>query len=226
MQVSELIVDVRNILRDSFSYGSHAFSDAELILYHNRALDFCAELSAACNPVVKEVSLKAGVSQEIPENGGRILGFLHNALDTPRVKVGPISYKGKSAVRDIDIDLLNLQLPDWPATKPAPIVVYVLFDPITPKQFQVYPPNDGAGKLVVRYTEKPAHVTATTDVFPLASEFKEPVINLMMYYALSRDGEDTANSQRSADFMQIASMMLQGSDSLKMTLTGRSTMRK
>lgn len=226
MLISELLVDVRNILRDDFSYGDKSFSDAEMLLYCNRAMDICADLSAACNPITKAVPLVAGVTQAIPANGGRILGFSHNDLPAAKVKVGPVSYSGKSAVRDIDLDSLNAQLPGWPAAKASPLVVFVMFDPVASKQFQVYPPNDGNGMLVVRYTQRPAHVTTVTEEFPLPNEFREPVINLIMYHALARDGEDTENSKRSSDFFQMASMLLQGADSLKLTLSSRSTMRK
>ena len=227
MKVSHLLGHARIILRDNFGYGLQSFSDSELLTYCNRAMDFCADLSASCNPVTKVLSLASGTVQKLPSDGGRILGFLHNDLDgKSRFKIGVMSYKGKTAVRDMDMDSLIAQNPNWAGTNPSPIALYVMFDPLSPKEFVVYPPNDGTGKLFVRYTQRAAPLAETTAEFPLSAEFNEACINLIMYYALTRDGEDTENSARAKDFYQQATMLLAGSDGLKMTLSGRSTMRK
>lgn len=227
MKVSQLVSDVRVILRDNFGYGAQSFTDPELVGYCNRAMDFCADLSASCNPVTKAVTLAQGTIQKLPDNGGRILGFLHNDLASDaRFKIGIVTYKGRTSAREMDMDALNAQDPSWASVTPSDLVLYVMFDPLAPKQFVVYPSNTGAGKLFVRYTERPVPVAAVADEFPLSAEFKEACVNMMMYFCLSRDGEDTENSARAADFYQQATMLLSGSDGLKMTLSGRSTMRK
>lgn len=227
MKVSQLVSDVRITLRDNFGYGAQSFTDPELVGYCNRAMDFCADVSASCNPVTKVLSLVEGTLQKLPANGGRILGFLHNDLDAKkRFKAGLMSYKGKTSVREMDMDNLVAQIPSWASVTPSPLVLYAMFDPLSPKEFVVYPSNDGTGKLFVRYTERPTPVAAVTDEFPLSAEFKEACVDLMMYFALTRDGEDTENSARAKDFYQQATMLLAGSDGLKMTLSGRSTMRK
>lgn len=227
MKISQLVSDARIILRDNFGYGAQSFTDPELVGYCNRAMDFCADVSASCNPVTKVLSLVSGTIQKLPPEGGRILGFLHNDLDAKsRFKAGIVSYKGKTAVREMDVDSLNAQIPGWASVTPSSLVLYVMFDPLSPKEFAVYPSNDGAGKLFVRYTERPVPVGSVADDFPLSAEFKEACVNLIMYFALSRDGEDTENSARAKDFYQQATMLLSGSDGLKMTLSGRSTMRK
>ena len=227
MKVSQLVSDVRITLRDNFGYGAQSFTDPELVGYCNRAMDFCADASASCNPVTKALSLVAGTLQKLPPDGGRILGFLHNDLEAKmRFKAGIMSYRGKTAVREMDVDSLNAQIPSWASVTPSPIALYAMFDPLSPKEFAVYPSNDGTGKLLVRYTERPAPVVTAAEDFPLSAEFKEACVNLMMYFALSRDGEDTENSARAKDFYQQAIMLLSGADGLKMTLSGRSTMRK
>lgn len=227
MKVSQLVSDVRITLRDNFGYGAQSFTDPELVGYCNRAMDFCADVSASCNPVTKVLSLVEGTLQKLPATGGRILGFLHNDLDAKkRFKAGLMSYKGKTSVREMDMDNLVAQIPSWASVTPSPLVLYAMFDPLSPKEFVVYPSNDGTGKLFVRYTERPTPVVAVTDEFPLSAEFKEACVDLMMYFALTRDGEDTENSARAKDFYQQATMLLAGSDGLKMTLSGRSTMRK
>lgn len=225
VKVSYIVTAARTILLDNFAYGDSSFSDAELIGFVGRATDFCADLSGSCNPVTKPLSLAAGTAQKLPETGGRILGFLHNDLAEARFKVGTISYKGKHAPREITYDSLIAQIPAFASTTPSAGVVHICFDPVSPKEFVVCPPNNGSGKLFVRYTERPVHVTALTDDFPLGAEFYEPVINYVLFLCLSRDGEDTANSTRSADFLKMASMSLQGTDALKMTLSARPTMR-
>lgn len=227
MKVSQLVSDVRITLRDNFGYGAQSFTDPELVGYCNRAMDFCADVSASCNPVTKVLSLAEGTLQKLPANGGRILWFLHNDLDAKkRFKAGLMSYKGKTSVREMDMDNLVAQIPSWASVTPSPLVLYAMFDPLSPKEFVVYPSNDGTGKLFVRFTERPTPVAAVTDDFPLSAEFKEACVDLMMYFALARDGEDTENSARAKDFYQQATMLLAGSDGLKMTLSGRSTMRK
>ena len=227
MKISQLVSDARIILRDNFGYGAQSFTDPELVGYCNRAMDFCADVSASCNPVTKALSLSSGTIQKLPANGGRVLGFLHNDLESnKRYKVGVMSYKGKAAAREMDMDSLVAQNPNWASVPASPLVVYVMFDPLSPKEFVVYPANDGTGKLFVRFTERPVPVATVADDFPLSAEFKEACVNLIMYFALTRDGEDTENSARAKDFYQQATMLLFGFDGLKMTLSGRSTMRK
>ena len=224
MKVSYILTAVRTVLLDNFAYGDSSFSDPELIGFFNRAMDFCADLSSTCNPVTKQVPLVAGVSQSLPANGGRINGFLHNDLDKA-FRAGIMTYKAKHSPSEIDYTALVRQIPGFASEKPSAGVAHVCFDPSQPKAFTVYPPNDGTGKLVVRYTERAAHVAATNDENPLGADFHEALINYTLYLALTRDGEDTANSARADNFFKTASMSLQGSDAIKYAFAARPTLR-
>lgn len=224
MKVSYVLDAVRTVLLDNFAYGDNSFSDAELVGFFNRAMDFCADLSSTCNPVTKEVPLVAGVSQQLPASGGRINGFLHNNLSAS-FKAGIMTYKPKHSPREIDYSALIRQIPSYASERPSAGVVHVCYDPSQPKAFTVYPPNDGTGKLMVRYTEYAPHVSAKTDDNPLGPEFNEALINFTIYLCLSRDGEDTGNSARADAFLKTASMALQGGDSIKYAFGAKPTLR-
>ncbi len=224
MKVSYIVTAVRTVLLDNFAYGDSSFSDSELIGFFNRAMDFCADMSSTCNPVSKVVSLAAGVVQQLPPDGGRINGFLHNVLDKG-FRVGYMSYKARHAPREIDYTALISQIPDYASEKPSAGVVHVCFDPSQPKSFTVYPRNDGTGRLLIRYTERPPHVEALDVESPLGSDFHEALINYTIYLALTRDGEDTSNSARADAFFKTASMSLQGSDAIKYAFSARPTSR-
>lgn len=224
MKVSYVLDAVRTVLLDNFAYGDNSFSDSELVGFFNRAMDFCADLSSTCNPVTKEVSLVAGVTQTIPANGGRINGFLHNNLDAS-FKAGPMTYRPKHSPKEIDYSLLIRQIPSYASEKPSAGVAHVCYDPSQPKSFVVYPPNNGQGRLMVRYTEYAPHVASKDDENPLGQEFNEALINFTIYLCLSRDGEDTGNSARADAFLKTASMALQGGDAIKYAYAARPTMR-
>lgn len=224
MKVSYVLDAVRTVLLDNFSYGDASFSDAELVGFFNRAMDFCADMSSTCNPVVKEVALVAGVSQRIPANGGRINGFLHNNLDSS-FKAGPMTYKGKHSPKEIDYSSLIRQIPSYASDRPSAGVAHVCYDPSHPKDFVVYPPNNGQGKFIVRYTEYATHVTSKEEENPLGQDFNEALINYTIYLCLSRDGEDTGNSARADAFFKTASMALQGGDAIKYAFGAKPTLR-
>lgn len=224
MKVSYVLDAVRTVLLDNFSYGDASFSDPELVGFFNRAMDFCADMSSTCNPVVKEVALVAGVSQRIPANGGRINGFLHNNIDSS-FKAGPMTYKGKHSPKEIDYSSLIRQIPSYASDRPSAGVAHVCYDPSQPKDFIVYPPNNGQGKLVVRYTEYATHVASKDEENPLGQDFNEALINYTIYLCLSRDGEDTGNSARADAFFKTASMALQGGDAIKYAFGAKPTLR-
>lgn len=224
MKASYIVTAVRTVLLDNFAYGDASFSDPEIIGFLNRAMDFCSDMSSTCNPVTKTVPLVAGVSQRIPDNGGRINGFLHNDLSAS-FRAGVMRYKAKHSPSEIDYTSLVRQIPGYASERAAAGVAHVCYDPSQPKSFLVYPPNDGTGKLVVRYTEYATHVAAVTDELPLGPEFHEALINFCLYLCLTRDGEDTANSARADVFFKTAAMSLQGSDAIKYAYAAKPTMR-
>ena len=224
MKVSTIITAVRTVLLDNFSYGDSSYSDPELIGFYNRACNFCVDLSSTCNPVTKVVSLVAGVSQKIPPSGGRINGFLHNDLTTS-FKAGIMTYKAKHSPKEIDYSALIRQIPGFASEKPSAGVAHVCYDQSSPKDFVVYPPNDGTGKLVVRYTEYPAPAATLNDEIVLGSDYHEAIINYTLYLCLTRDGQDTANSARADAFFKTASMALQGSDAIKYAFSAKPTLR-
>lgn len=224
MKVSYVVTAVRTVLLDNFAYGDSSFTDPELVGFFNRAMDFCADMSSTCNPVTKTVNLVAGVSQSLPANGGRINGFLHNDLDKA-FRAGIMTYKPKHSPSEIDYSALVRQIPGYASEKASAGVAHICYDPSQPKAFTVYPPNDGTGKLVVRYTERAAHVATVNDENPLGADYHEALINYTLYLALTRDGEDTANSARADNFFKTASMALQGGDAIKYAYAARPTSR-
>lgn len=134
------------------------------------------------------VRLVAGTEQRIPEGGWRMLAVRHNmGLDA--------ATPGK-AIRLVERDILDTQLPEWKSSTPSAVVVHWVYDDREPSTYEVFPPQPGSGQSAIRivYSRVPidckisgvidekTQVPSTTDtVISLLDVYEPALIDFIVY---------------------------------------------
>lgn len=144
------------------------WTEAELLGYLNEALRATALVKPDLFTVQAEVTLAAGVLQNLPAGGIAL-------IDIPRNTSGRV-------VTQVDLQMLNEVQRFWPAATPEATVEHFTVNPTTPRQFNVYPPNDGTGEVVMLYGAVPTELTAVGDTVPVPDVYQAPLTQ----YVLSR----------------------------------------
>lgn len=123
----------------------------------------------------------------------------------------------KSAVRFVDRNLLDLQVPGWYAMTPSVDIVHPMFDPRDPKAFYVYPPATALAQLEIMYSAYPTDIvepaegslfTAVTGGLSLPDIYADDVLNLIMFRAHSKDAEFAGNATLAASYLSLATASL------------------
>ena len=100
-------------------------------------------------------------------------------------------------VRYVEKDALDTYDPDWEydtAIKAdgANFFEHYMHDPREPKAYYLYPPQAAATKKVaVVYSFRPTAHTVVGDTFALDDEYINPVVQYMVYRALSKENRDS-----------------------------------
>lgn len=179
---SQIIADASLVLND---FPGSIWTEAELLGWLNDAAVEIVNIAPNAGVVnALDVPLVAGTLQSLPVGGIQL-------LDVPR-NVG-----AGGAVQRRDREKVTRMNPGW-ASSPASAAVKVFFyDPATPTQFEVFPPNTGAGRVVVRYVAVPARMASAAADWPLPDWTRPAALDYVLFRALGRD-ETPAAQQMSA----------------------------
>lgn len=140
----------------------------------------------AARSVTKALSLVAGTKQAIPATGVQLLDVVRN--------LGMDGATPGRAVRRIDRQLLDDQMPDWHMAKKAAKIKHFTFEDRAPKDFYVYPPAVAGTQVEALYSELPPAVDSEAQSIDMPAEYLNAMVNYMVYRALSKDSE-YANGQ-------------------------------
>ena len=140
----------------------------------------------AARSVTKAIALVAGTKQTIPATGVQLLDVVRN--------LGMDGLTPGRAVRRIDRQLLDDQMPDWHAAKKSSKIKHFTFEDRAPKDFYVYPPAVDGTQVEALYSELPPTVDSETQSIDMPAEYLNAMVNYMVYRALSKDSE-YANGQ-------------------------------
>lgn len=146
------------------------WSLAKLLGFLNEAL----RATALVKPdlVVKQVpvTLAAGVLQSIPADGIALIDIKRNTIGTQRV------------ISEVDQQLIDEVQRFWPAGTAQATVEHYTTSVATPRQFDVYPPNNGTGQVLMVYGAVPTEVTSASDVLDVLEIYQQPLVQ----YVVSR----------------------------------------
>lgn len=132
-------------------------------------------------------SCVAGTKQSLPADGLRLAKVLRNT--------------GGKAIREIDMRILDDQIPDWHNPVAANSVDHYSYDLRDPKSFYVYPAAAVNHSIDIIYTVAPSPITIAnwaTDntTITLDDSYLNPILDWILYRSYSKDADYAANVQR------------------------------
>ena len=212
---SRIALSVRATLRDNFAASGFAYTDAELVDAINRALQYCGTIATDMTVTLREIPLAAGSVQRLPNVSTRLVTLVGNALGAAvQEKVGLRTYNGDAPIALVDIKFMQTLRRNYfgqPATK---IVTSFAVHPDTYNAFEVFPPNNGEGRILASIRDELPYITALgNDDIAIPNFFEGAIINFAVYVALTRDGDDnplTADGKRYLDLCNTQLAALSG----------------
>lgn len=140
------------------------------------------------------VTLVAGSRQSLPSGGTKLVEVVRNSAGTKR------------AVRMVNREILDAQLPGWHAQTGVTEVLHYMYDPREPRVFYVYPPAAASGASVeVTYASVPADIaepadgalyTAVSGNIGVPDIYANAVQDYVLYRAYTKDSEYAGNAAR------------------------------
>ena len=192
---NEILTRAGDILQDQTNVR---WAQAELLRYLNDGRRELAihrpDIYSSSSPM----TLVAGSQQTIPSDGNRFLDAVRN--------VSAANVVGR-AVRVVEREILDAQLPDWHTETASTSLKHFMFDERSPKTFYVYPPAAAGHKLEIVYSKSPVDVTqleiASTTILQSEDIYSGVLLDYILYRAFSKDSEYAGNLQRAGVHYQM-----------------------
>ena len=141
------------------------------------------------------VTCVAGTKQTLPANGAKLIEVIRNARAAGT----------KRAVRMVNREILDAQMPGWHALAGMDDVLHFMYDPRDPRVFYVYPPATTNTQLDIVYAAYPTDIvepadgatyTAVTGNISLSDIYGNVLQDYILYRAYTKDSEYAGNAQR------------------------------
>lgn len=140
------------------------------------------------------VPLVAGSRQSLPSGGTKLVEVVRNSAGTKR------------AVRMVNREILDAQLPGWHAQTGVTEILHYMYDPREPRVFYVYPPAAAVNAAVeVTYASVPGDIlepadgalyTAIAGNIGVPDIYGNAVQDYVLYRAYTKDSEYAGNAAR------------------------------
>lgn len=175
---AELLSRAGEILQDE----EHVrWTEPELLRWINDGARETIVRRPAARAMTESLALVAGTLQNIPERGVQLLDVVRN--------MGADGQTPGRAVRRIDRQLLDDQMPDWHAAKKKAVIKHFTFEERAPKAFYVYPPALAGTHVEALFSELPPVITEKIDTLDMGAEYLNVLVSYMVYRAFSKDSE-------------------------------------
>lgn len=192
---NEILTRAGDILQDQTNVR---WAQAELLRYLNDGRRELAIHRPDIYSTSTAVTLVAGSQQTIPSDGNRFLDAVRN--------VSSAGVVGR-AVRIVEREILDAQLPDWHTETASTSLKHFMFDERSPKTFYVYPPATAGHKLEIVYSRSPVDVVtsdlASTTILQSEDIYSGVLLDYILYRAFSKDSEYAGNLQRAGVHYQM-----------------------
>lgn len=153
------------------------WSETELLGYLNEALRATALVKLDLVTKQEALALAAGVLQNLPADGIALIDIKRNATGTQRV------------VTEVDNQILAEVQRFWPAGTQETAVEHFTVNPTAPRQFDVYPPNNGTGQVIALYGVVPPVLTAAADTVPVLEIYQQPLTQYVLARAYDKNSK-------------------------------------
>lgn len=189
MKVKELLGRVTTTLQDP---DYVRWTEAELIEWMSEAQIAIAKTPGAYSKRAV-VQMKEGTVQKLPDDAWELLSITRN-VDEDGVPLTPIRLTTRS--------LLDAYFPQWHMIPERPLVENYVYDDRFPKEFSVYPPNDGEGHVELIYAAIPADLTSAEDDIELDESYAPALVSYVLYRATSKESDYAPGTQNAAAWYQ------------------------
>lgn len=201
---SSILERVRTQLIDTGDV--YRWSDAELLKWLSDGQRTVVAMAPGASSDAAVISLSAGTHQNIPADGHMLLSVVRN--------VAADGVTPGRAVRIVSREILDAYTPDWHSSARTAAVQNYIFDPQRPKEFYVYPPNNGTGKLEIVYSILPGEMTTLSDTLVVQDIYQTALVDYVLFRAHQKDGDWSAGMAVATNYLQMfLSYMGQGETS-------------
>lgn len=214
-KIVELIKQVQILLQDE---ASVRWTRKELLDYLLDAQLAVVNRRPDANMKTSIVRTAEGTSQSLPDDGIRLMRVIRNVAGR--------------AVKEIPMQLLDDQIPNWHVTpdSPAKEVELYCYDVTNPRTFYVYPYPSENVELEILYSSTPVLSVSIpesswdTDTTTISIEdcYKNALIDWVLYRAFSKDSDYTSNSNRAQVHMQAFNLAVQSKTQADVAMTTQS----
>lgn len=178
-----------------------------------------AQVAIARNPgaysKTKVIQLSEGTRQELPDDAWGLVTVVCN-VDEDGTPLLP--------VRLVTRSLLDTVVPRWHLMAERPEVENYTYDDRFPKQFYVYPPNDGEGHVEVVYMGIPKDVESPDQELELDDTFVPALINYVLFRATSKESDYSAGVNSAQQYFSAYSSELSAALSQRQGTTPTKTL--
>lgn len=202
--------------------ASRQLQDAEYVRWtKEEMLDWLSEAQIAiartpgAYPITRVVQLQHGTRQFLPEDGWHLITITRNFDGN----------KPREPVRLVTRHLLDACVPHWHMLPEFPLVENYTYDDRTPKEFYVFPPNDGYGAVEIVYSGIPAEVTSEDDELVLDDTYIPAIVSYVIYRANCKESDYSAGVQSAAAYFQAYGAELNNSHQARGLLTPNSALQ-
>jgi hypothetical protein len=133
--------------------------------------------------------LIAGTKQSIPADGIVLISVVRN--------MGTTGTSPGKAVRSINRQILDEQVPDWHAATAASSAAYCVYDGRNPKVFYVYPPQPAVspGYVELIYSAAPADMATVSSAITIDDIYSGSLLDYCLFRAYSKDANYAGNNE-------------------------------
>lgn len=164
--------------------GNTTWTRGELLEWVNEGQIQVVAFAPGANTNRVNHVLAAGTQQTLPSDALVL-------IDIPRNVNGP-------AVRVTTRELLDGGPVDWHTATATATVTNYLYDANDQYNFYVYPPNTGAGQVVLVYASVPTALSNEAQTIEVDDSYAAAIVNYALYRAYSKDTDYTSDGAAKA----------------------------
>ena len=204
---AEIFTRVQDVIQDTTSVR---WPLVELLRWLNDARDQVVLHKPSAGAATVVLDMVLGTYQTVPSTYIGLLRVVRNitAVD------GDVRTGGR-AIRMVQRDILDSQIPDWHSTAAVPfndVVKHAIYDPADPLAYYVYPGNTGSGKIEAIAYKTPTPIAVPGSPTLIASYsatigipdiYAGTLVDFILYRAYSKDTQFAGNAQRAQAHYQM-----------------------
>jgi len=205
ISVQYIIDRARTILQDTNPVGGGVrWKDSELIQWINDAQREIVVAKPSANPATEVLNLVAGSLQTLPAGSISLIKCIRN------MNKGVTNDLPGRSVYASDLDAFIAEYPNWHdatdeiyTNKDLSEVSVYFYEDNSPRQFYVFPPNDGTGKLEVIYSKNPTDISTVSDNLTINDIYANQVVDYVLFRAYMKDAGNAETSARAQRHYQL-----------------------